>query len=231
MAVDPISPRERILAAAARLLVDEGRDAVTTRAVCREAGVQAQTIYRHFGDMRTLLTTVAADGFRAFLRTKKSREAGDDPIEELRAGWDLHIEFALDNPQIYALMYGEPRPGSDVLEVYEVLHGIVQRAAAAGRLTVPVDVAASVIYASGIGVAMTLITTSSDDLPAAAELSSTTRDAVIGAVTSGSSAPRSEGAARHAVALATLLAQDPHGLTDAEVALMHQWLATVSGRG
>jgi len=31
--------------------------------------------------------------------------------DNLRTGWDLHVEFGLANPVIYALMFGEPRPG------------------------------------------------------------------------------------------------------------------------
>ncbi|MEH3155651.1 MAG: TetR/AcrR family transcriptional regulator [Gordonia paraffinivorans] len=227
----PGSPRERILAAATRLLTEHGRDAVTTRAVSAEAGVQAQTIYRHFGDMRTLLETVAADGFGRFLTAKAGRETGEDPVEDLREGWDLHIEFALANPHIYTLMYGERRAGSDKsVQVYEVLHHIVERVAAAGRLTVPVDTAAAMIYATGIGVAMTLITTDPADLPAGDVLSARTRDAVLGAVTTSSAAGGPGGVARHAVALSALVADDPGGLTEPEAALLQQWLSVLAGR-
>ncbi len=53
------SPRERILHAAERLLSEHGREGVSTRAVSAAAGVQAQTIYRQYGDMAGLLNAVA----------------------------------------------------------------------------------------------------------------------------------------------------------------------------
>lgn len=228
----PRSPRDRILDAATRLLSEQGRDGVTTRAVCAEAGVQAQTIYRHFGDMRTLLETVAAEGFHRYLHAKDARELGDDPVEDLRVGWDLHMDFALANPHIYTLMYGERRARPDhSLEVYGVLHRVVERVAASGRLTVPVDVAAAMVYATGIGVAMTLITTDSADLPAAGVLSARTRDAVLGAVTVDAATASPEDTARHAIALSALVRDDPAGLTEAEVALLRQWLSVIGTRG
>ena len=233
----PRTPRDRILVAATRLLAEGGRDAVTTRAVSAAANVQAQTIYRHFGDMRSLLQTVAADGFQRFLTAKTRREHGTDPVGELRAGWDLHIEFAQANPATYTLMYGERRPGpgaDESTQVYEVLRGIVEQAAAAGRLALPVDVAAAMIYATGIGVAMTLITTDPTDLPAAQSLSATTRDAVLGAVTVDALEQPADHAAddvaRHAIALQALLADGNEDLGPAEAALFEQWLGVLARR-
>src|SRR3954452_18482594 len=101
--------RTRIVTAAAALLADGGRDAVTTRAVAAAAGVQAPTIYRLFGDKTGLLDAVAEHGFQAYLGGKAAPDG--DPVECLRAGWDLHVGFGLANPGLYALMYGNPRPG------------------------------------------------------------------------------------------------------------------------
>ena len=51
--------RAGILAATARLLAEEGADAVTTRAVAQASGVQAPTIYRLFGDKDGLVDALA----------------------------------------------------------------------------------------------------------------------------------------------------------------------------
>src|SRR6476620_4467363 len=104
--------RERIVETAAELLAGGGREAVTTRAVAAAAGVQPPTIYRLFGDKVGLLDAVAEHGFQAYLRQKGERPAAGDPVEELRAGWDLHVGFGLANPGLYALMYGDPQPGA-----------------------------------------------------------------------------------------------------------------------
>src|ERR687894_233566 len=105
--------RDRIVRAAAELLAEGGREAVSTRAVAAAAGVQAPTIYRQFGDMRGLLDAVASDGFSTYLGRKMTRERAADPIDDLRGGWNLHVEFGLENPALYTLMYGDPRPGAE----------------------------------------------------------------------------------------------------------------------
>src|SRR5947209_10691761 len=94
-----MSPRERpdararILRAAAELLATGGRNAVTTRAVSAAAGVQPPTIYRHFGDMQGLFDVVARETLAVYAQEKAARPPTDDPVEDLRRGWDLHIEI------------------------------------------------------------------------------------------------------------------------------------------
>src|SRR5213082_3591627 len=88
-----VDVRERIMRAAAGLLAQGGREAVTTRAVSAAAGVQAPTLYRQFGDMRGLLNAVARETLAAYVRDKAAQEPGDDPVEDLRRGWDLHVAF------------------------------------------------------------------------------------------------------------------------------------------
>src|SRR5688500_8578642 len=131
--------RDRIVRAAAGLLAKGGREAVSTRAVAAAAGVQAPTIYRQLGDMRGLLDEVASHGFSAYLREKTMRKRAEDPVEDLRRGWDLHVGFGLANPAFYALMYGDPKPGTEptaAKEAAEILRGLVRRVAEAGRLRV-----------------------------------------------------------------------------------------------
>ena len=36
------------------------------------------------------------------------------PVDDLRRGWDLHVEFGPTHPSFYALMYGAARPGAAV---------------------------------------------------------------------------------------------------------------------
>ena len=228
-------PRERILRAAAHLLHEGGRDAVTTRAVSAEAHVQPQTIYRQFGDMPGLLDAVASRGFSQFLEAKTSHESDPDPVEQLRQGWDLHIEFAVDNPAIYMLMYGERRsstPSDGTRQVYGVLHAIVAEAAAAGRLAVPVDDATAMIYATGIGVALTLIADHHSGAVSPESLSHNTREAVLGSLTirDTSDIDRTPiaNAAHHAVALQSLKPVYSERFTHAERALFSQWLDAIA---
>ena len=223
--------RERIVRAAAELLAEGGREAVSTRAVAAAAGVQAPTIYRQFGDMQGLLDEVAGYGFSTYLRDKTMREREEDPVEDLRRGWDLHVGFGLANPAFYTLMYGDPRPGAAptaAVEAAEILHGLVQRAAEAGRLRVGVERAARMIHAAGVGVTLTLIGTEREDRDPA--LSEATCEAVLAAVTTdgaGEEASPVHGrgrAAARAVALKAVLPEAGAELTPGERAVLVEWL-------
>ncbi|WP_091660643.1 TetR/AcrR family transcriptional regulator [Micromonospora auratinigra] len=226
------SPRDRIVRAAAALLADGGRDAVTTRAVSRAAGVQAPTIYRQFGDMRGLLDAAASYGFATYLHAKAAREPAADPVDDLRQGWDMQVEFGVANPACFTLMYGDPRPGAAPTAARvaaDILGQLVSRVAEAGRLRVGVDRAATMVHAAACGVTLTLIRTPPPDRDA--RLSPATREAVLGAVCTDSALARArepDRAVRHAVALRTALPTLTTDLTPAEQALLTEWLDRIA---
>ncbi|MEV6819633.1 TetR/AcrR family transcriptional regulator [Nocardiopsis dassonvillei] len=177
--------RQKVIEAAADLLRNHGRTAVTTRAVSTAAEVQPPTIYRLFGDMNGLLNAVAADGFARYLARKTAQPASSDPVEDLRAGWNLHVGFGVENPAHYLLMYGDPAPGGSgetTREARRVLLTLVHRVAEAGRLVVGVEQAADMVHAAGMGVTLSLIRAGSDRPDPS--LSARTREAVIAAITS-----------------------------------------------
>jgi len=78
------------------LLAHGGREALTRRAAAAAAGVQAPTIYRLFGDKQGLVDAVAEHDLRTYLRQKRTDGPSDDPVEDLRLGWDVHLGFGLD---------------------------------------------------------------------------------------------------------------------------------------
>lgn len=222
--------RERIVRAAAGLLAEGGREAVSTRAVAAAAGVQAPTIYRQFGDMRGLLDEVASFGFSAYLHDKKEQERAEDPVEELRRGWDLHVGFGLANPALYALMYGDPRPGAEPgaarAEADGLLRDLVSRVAEAGRLRVGVDRAVRMIQAVGTGVVLSLIAAGPEDRDPG--LSEATREAFLAALTTDAEDPAApagrERVARRSVALKAVLHEAGDALTPGERVLLSEWL-------
>ena len=229
-----VATRDRIVRAAAGLLAKGGREAVSTRAVAAAAGVQAPTIYRQFGDMRGLLDEVASHGFSAYLCEKTMRERAEDPVEDLRGGWDLHVGFGLANPAFYALMYGDPKPGTEptaAKEAAEILRGLVRRVAKAGRLRVEVERAAGMIHAASSGVVLSLIATEEEDRDPA--LSEVTREAILAAVTTdepGKEATEADGRSRavsRAVALKAVLPETTE-LTPGERALLSEWLDRIT---
>jgi AcrR family transcriptional regulator len=224
----PGNTRERIIEAAAALLTEGGREAVSTRAVGTAAGVQAPTIYRIFGDKQGLLDAVASHGFGTYLRSKAALEHSADPVEDLRRGWDLHVGFGVENPAYYALIYGEPRPGVQspaAREAAEILAGLVRRIAQAGRLRVSEERAAHLVHSAGAGMTLQLIGLLPEQRDPA--LSTLARESVIAAVTTDIPTGGQHGVAGNAIALRAALPQLTE-LSAAERALLDEWLRRIT---
>lgn len=228
--------RERILRAAAALMAESGGEPVSTRAICQAAGVGAPTLYHHFGDKRGLMNAVAAYGFETYLAEKRAMPVPDDPVQRLRDGWDLHVEFGLKNPALYMAMHGSDPTGgrsSAARESERILLEIVNGSARAGRLTVPPELAARMVHAAGVGVVLTLI---KDREAAADDLSVRTREALIAAITApeetAGDAPRPLAALAMALRAALGAASaDDVPLSAAERALLAEWLARIAAAG
>ncbi|AXE22251.1 TetR family transcriptional regulator [Streptomyces globosus] len=86
---DAARNRRRILDAAARLLADQGPDAVTMNAVAHAAGIGVGTVYRRFGGVSGLLLALLDEGEKrfqeAFLAGPPPLGPGAPPEERLRA--------------------------------------------------------------------------------------------------------------------------------------------------
>lgn len=220
------SPRTRIVTAALALLEHDGPDALSTRAVAAAAGVQAPTLYRLFGDKQGLLDAVAAHGFATHLADKTAVSASDDPVADLREGWDRHVAIGLGNPALYTLMYGPGRAASPAARAaIDVLARHIARIAAAGRLRVPEARAVALVHAAGSGTTLTLIATPVADRDPA--LSATAREAVIGAIATDAPLVPAAGPVGAAVALRAGLGS-VEALTDAEQALLREWLDRIA---
>ncbi|TWF75111.1 TetR family transcriptional regulator [Pseudonocardia hierapolitana] len=231
--MDARTTRERIVEAAAELLTTGGREAVSTRAVSAAAGVQAPTIYRLFGDKQGLLDAVASHGIAEYLHSKTARERDPDPVADLRRGWDLHVGFGLEHPALYALVFGEVRPGVESpgeRQSAAVLAGMIRRVAEAGRLRVGEERAAHLLHSTGRGITLTLIGTPPERRDPA--LSEFARESVIAAITTDGAAGPSAGAGAVPAAV-TLRAQlaDLAALTEAERGLLREWLERVATNG
>jgi AcrR family transcriptional regulator len=101
---------DALLAAAERVLEREGLAALTLRAVAREAGVSHAAPTHHFGDLRGLVSELAAVGFRQFnaAMAQAESEAGT-AAEKMMARAKSYVAYAQAHPGIYGLMFRTER--------------------------------------------------------------------------------------------------------------------------
>ncbi len=220
---EPANARGRILAAAAALVAAGGIDAATTRAVAAAAGVQAPTLYRLFGDKDGLLAAVAEQVMADYVAAKSAAAAEDDPVLELRRGWDDYIEFGFSHQAVFALINDPSRPLSPATAAgLAVLAKRVHRVARAGRLRVTEECAVDLIHACGTGTVLTLIA----KRPCAhGDLATGAREAVMAAILD-EPRPASDGPAAMATGLRASLDDIP-GLTPGERHLLDELLQRI----
>ncbi|WP_263370974.1 TetR/AcrR family transcriptional regulator [Granulicella cerasi] len=225
--------RDKVLKVALALLTKHGRDAVTTRSVAEAAKVQPPVLYRLFGDKDGLLDAVTAYGFSGYLAKKQSPASGGDPVEGLRVGWDLHVEFGLGNPELYLLMYANPRPGAEspaAQKAFAVLDQHMQRVAAAGRLRVSVARACALYHAAAVGIVMLLLSQAPEQRDLG--LSAIARDHALSGITNTSQAISSStlpAVANQMHALLGNLSGTSNVLSDAERSLLLEWMQRLLG--
>ncbi|HTX86157.1 MAG TPA: TetR/AcrR family transcriptional regulator [Streptosporangiaceae bacterium] len=136
--------RDDILTAAAALLERTGNEeAVTLRAVAREVGISAPSIYSHFPDGREAIVEAVVDqafaDFNAAIQdaTDAAIAAGAGPLERVRAGCAAYLRFAAERPNRYKLLFErQHRIGGDVPDVqivgFDLLVRSIQDCVAAG---------------------------------------------------------------------------------------------------
>jgi AcrR family transcriptional regulator len=121
---------EEIVAAALTLIDRDGSaEAVTLRAVAREIGIAAPSIYPHFADRDAILTAVVArlfDDLAAAIRAGVAA-AGPDPVRQLLAGCEAYVRFGLRHPARYGVLFSGPRPAATAEYCRPVLLGPGQR--------------------------------------------------------------------------------------------------------
>ncbi|CAN5686409.1 TetR/AcrR family transcriptional regulator [soil metagenome] len=98
--------RAEILDAAKDLLAETAsEDAVSIRAVAQRVGVTPPSIYRHFADKDRLLLEVCHESFDRFAAALEGPAAAADPIERIAALGRAYVEYAVDFPEHYRIMF------------------------------------------------------------------------------------------------------------------------------
>ncbi len=148
--------RSALLLAAEAELAECGVEGFSLRKVARRAGVSHGAPAHHFTDANGLLTALAAEGFRRFLAAQAAREAAadPDPQSQLVAAGLGYVDFALQRPALFRLLWGSARPDFDDADLGQAARAayqhLVDQVHAAGGRTVADE---SAVWATAHGLA------------------------------------------------------------------------------
>jgi AcrR family transcriptional regulator len=123
-----VSRRDRVRAAtteeikqtARRILVEEGPDAASLRAIAAEMGMTAPALYRYFGSRDVLIKHVCSDIFaelataiREAIEAAATASGGDMTAKVVAACWAFR-DWSLGHPREFGLVFATPLPGLHV---------------------------------------------------------------------------------------------------------------------
>lgn len=144
--------REAILSAALKLFSDKGFDNVTMRNIADEIEYSVGTIYLYFKDKGEIFFELHNRGFAEFYKKQLSVQRIKDPIERLKAHGEAYIQFAMEYPEYYDVMFISRTPAKAIKKsehweegerTYEILKLNIKQAMEAGYFkNVDLDVAA-----------------------------------------------------------------------------------------
>ncbi|MEZ5750910.1 MAG: TetR-like C-terminal domain-containing protein [Paracoccaceae bacterium] len=106
--------RQALLAAARRLLEEEGHSNLSLRRCADAVGVSATAPQNHFPNKTALLTALAAEGYaelEAYMR--KGIDGTSDRDARRNAALLGYVAFAQDHPALYELMFARDRVASN----------------------------------------------------------------------------------------------------------------------
>jgi AcrR family transcriptional regulator len=143
-----VSTRDRLVAAALAVLERDGPAAIQARTVAGEISASTMAVYTHFGGMPKLIEAVMREGLARFAEHTRGVPHTDDAVADLLAGGLAYGEFAMQNPQLYRLLFGlsdlgvqklsadAPTPWdlAEGVDALSVLATAVERVIEAGRI-------------------------------------------------------------------------------------------------
>jgi AcrR family transcriptional regulator len=97
--------RQQILHEAREVFLKEGLSRFSMRTVAERVGISATALYRHFDDKDALLASLLGEAFGTFGSYLGRALAGKTPLERLQLAGVAYVDFALEHPRDYELMF------------------------------------------------------------------------------------------------------------------------------
>jgi AcrR family transcriptional regulator len=158
--------RGLILKTAMNLFLDKGFENITIRNIAEKIEYSPATIYLYFKNKDEILYTLRKEGFEKLYEHQLSSLKLDDPLKRLHKHGEAYIQFALENPEYYDLMFMMRGPvqieeinDCDIgLKSYELLKTNVEECMEAGLFPrTNIDVAAFSLWSYVHGIASIII--------------------------------------------------------------------------
>ena len=131
-----MSLREEIIDVSKELLLKDGFNKISMRKIAKRVNVTATSIYLHFKNKDDLLLALIEESIQNLNKAlMKAMNSSLDPIQQLEKLAEAYIQYALENPQEYEIIYmvrPEAMPKypkvkfQEVRQTYELLSGIIQ---------------------------------------------------------------------------------------------------------
>jgi AcrR family transcriptional regulator len=119
---------QALLAAAGRVLAEEGASALTVRRIATEAGCSTMGLYSRFGGKDGIVEHLFVEGFEGLIAAMDAVPADLDPAAALRACGGAYRQYALTHATHYLVMFAGAVPGFvPSLEALTVAHGSFER--------------------------------------------------------------------------------------------------------
>lgn len=106
--------RERIGDAAATLYAKGGETAISMREIARAVDASPMGLYRYFDDRDAIIAYLRTRAFTRFAeRLEAAFAKGSEPFARARAVGRAYLDFALENPGDYRLMFDLSQPNEN----------------------------------------------------------------------------------------------------------------------
>lgn len=153
--------RGRVVRAAEGLFAELGYQGVTLRAIAKALGQSHTAPYRYFDGKSEIFTAARLAAYARFAEAQEQacRESGD-PVDCLARLGTAYVQFAIDAPDAYRLMFELKQPGAasspELLaaesRAWSPLRDTVEAAVGAGRLRGDANVLAHLLWAGLHGI-------------------------------------------------------------------------------
>ncbi len=100
--------KKALLNASLQILKEEGYKALSLRKAATLAGVSQSAPYRHYNDLESLYADIAEEGFRMLAERQRRLQSRyrKNPLLLFRESGVCYVEFALEFPDLFRIMYG-----------------------------------------------------------------------------------------------------------------------------